>query len=263
MTEPILVAQDIDVTIAGRFVLQRMSLSIAPGESVALIGESGSGKSMFARTVLGLLPRGAKARGRLSFEGKAMLGASDRAYRSVRGARIGYVPQDPAAAFNPTLRVADQIAETLAFHPARAAAVHAMNPVDMMRSVGLSDPERRARQYPHEMSGGMLQRTLIASAVSLGPGLLIADEPTTGLDVTTQADIMELIRSLQARSDMALLLISHDLALVSTMCERLVVLYRGEIVEAGATGQVVSAPRHGYTRSLLAATPTLRSAAAA
>jgi len=138
-----------------------------------------------------------------------------------------------------------------------------MNPVDMMRSVGLSDPERRARQYPHEMSGGMLQRTLIASAVSLGPGLLIADEPTTGLDVTTQADIMELIRSLQARSDMALLLISHDLALVSTMCERLVVLYRGEIVEAGATGQVVSAPRHGYTRSLLAATPTLRSAAAA
>jgi ABC-type glutathione transport system ATPase component len=260
MTAPILLAENIDVTISGRDVLQKISLSIAPGESLALIGESGSGKSMFARTVLGLLPRGARARGRLSFEGNEMLGVADRTYRNVRGARIGYVPQDPAAAFNPTLRVADQIAETIAFHPARAAAVHAMRPVDMMRSVGLSDPERRARQYPHEMSGGMLQRALIASAVSLGPSLLIADEPTTGLDVTTQADIMELIRSLQARSDMALLLISHDLALVSTMCQRLVVLYRGEIVETGETRQVVGAPRHAYTRALLAATPTLGSA---
>ena len=217
MTEPILAAEDIDVVISGRAVLQQISLSIAAGESVALIGESGSGKSMFARTVLGLLPRGAKARGRLRFEGREVLGASDRTYRGLRGARIGYVPQDPAAAFNPTLRVADQIAEPLTFHPAQAAAAHAPTPLEMMRSVGLSDPERRARQYPHEMSGGMLQRTLIASAVSLGPGLLIADEPTTGLDVTTQADIMELIRSLQARSNMALLLISHDLALVSTM----------------------------------------------
>ena len=229
---------------------------------MALIGESGSGKSMFARTVLGLLPRGAKVRGRLSFEGEEMLGLADRRYRNVRGARIGYVPQDPAAAFNPTLRVAGQIAETIAFHPIRAATVHAMKPVDMMRSVGLSDPERCALQYPHEMSGGMLQRTLIASAVSLRPSLLVADEPTTGLDVTTQADIMELIRSLQARSDMALLLISHDLALVSNMCRRVVVLYRGAIVEAGEMRDVIGAPRHAYTRALLAATPTLGSAAA-
>ena len=263
MTEPILAAEDIDVVISGRAVLQQISLSITAGGSVALIGESGSGKSMFARTVLGLLPRGAKARGRLRFEGREVLGASDRTYRGLRGARIGYVPQDPAAAFNPTLRVADQIAEPLTFHPAQAAAAHAPTPLEMMRSVGLSDPERRARQYPHEMSGGMLQRTLIASAVSLGPGLLIADEPTTGLDVTTQADIMELIRSLQARSNMALLLISHDLALVSTMCERIVVLYRGEIVEAGETSQVVGSPQHAYSRALLAATPTLGVAAPA
>jgi ABC-type glutathione transport system ATPase component len=262
VTELILVAEDIDVTISGRDVLRNMSLSIAPGESVALIGESGSGKSMFARTTLGLLPRGAKAHGRLRFEGEEMLGVADRRYRDVRGARIGYVPQDPVAAFNPTLRVAAQIAETIAFHPARAAIVHAMKPVDMMRSVGLSDPERRALQYPHEMSGGMLQRTLIAAAVSLRPSLLIADEPTTGLDVTTQADIMELIRSLQARSDMALLLISHDLALVSAVCQRVVVLYRGKVVEHGEMREVIGAPRHAYTRALLAATPTLGNAVA-
>jgi ABC-type dipeptide/oligopeptide/nickel transport system ATPase component len=137
-----------------------------------------------------------------------------------------------------------------------------MKPVDMMRSVGLSDPERRALQYPHEMSGGMLQRTLIAAAVSLRPSLLIADEPTTGLDVTTQADIMELIRSLQARSDMALLLISHDLALVSAVCQRVVVLYRGKVVERGEMREVIGAPRHPYTRALLAATPTLGNAVA-
>ena len=187
-----------------------------------------------------------------------MLGASDSAYRAIRGSRIGYVPQDPSAAFNPTLRVADQIGETIAFHPERAAKIGAPKPIEMMRSVGLSEPERRVRQYPHEMSGGMLQRALIASAVSLGPSLLIADEPTTGLDVTTQADIMELIRSLQARSDTALLLISHDLALVSTMCSRIIVLYRGDIVESGDTAQIVGSPHHAYTRALLAATPTLQ-----
>ena len=263
MTGDFLVAEKIDVAISGRPVLSRVSLAISAGESVALIGESGSGKSMFARTVLGLLPRGAVATGSLRFEGNELLGAGDRSYRALRGLRIGYVPQDPAAAFNPTLRVADQIGETIAFHRERAATVGAASPVEMMRRVGLTEPELRARQYPHEMSGGMLQRALIASAVSLGPGLLIADEPTTGLDVTTQAGIMDLLRSLQARSDMALLLISHDLALVSTMCHRIVVLYRGEIVETGETRQVVGSPRHAYTRALLAATPTLRRVATA
>jgi ABC-type dipeptide/oligopeptide/nickel transport system ATPase component len=263
MTTELLVAENIDVAISRRPVLRQFSLGISAGESIALIGESGSGKSMFARTVLGLLPRGAVAAGRLRFEGSEMLGASDSAYRAIRGSRIGYVPQDPSAAFNPTLRVSDQIGETIAFHPARAAEIGAPAPIEMMRSVGLSEPERRVRQYPHEMSGGMLQRALIASAVSLGPSLLIADEPTTGLDVTTQADIMDLIRSLQARSDMALLLISHDLALVSTMCSRIIVLYRGEIVESGDTAQIVGSPQHAYTRALLAATPTLTRAVVA
>jgi ABC-type dipeptide/oligopeptide/nickel transport system ATPase component len=260
MTQDLLVAEGLDIAISGRPVLKGVSLSIAASESVALIGESGSGKSMLARTVLGLLPRGATGAGRLTFEGKELLGRDDRTYRTLRGARIGYVPQDPVAAFNPTLRVAGQIGETIAFHPARAARVRAPKPIEMMRSVGLSEPERRARQYPHEMSGGMLQRTLIASAVSLAPSLLIADEPTTGLDVTTQAEIMDLLRSLQMRSSMALLLISHDLALVSAMCRRIVVLYHGNVVESGETAQIIGSPRHAYTAALLAATLTLKPA---
>jgi len=253
----VLRADAIDVAIGANRILKGVSLTIAAGDSVGLIGESGSGKSMFARTVLGLLPSEAKASGTLIFEGQQMLGRADRHYRALRGSRIGYVPQDPAAAFNPTLRIAAQIREPAEFHPARAAEIRSLSPVELLRKVGLSDPERRARQYPHEMSGGMLQRALIAAAVSLGPSLLLADEPTTGLDVTTQSGIIELIRSLQQRSGMALLLISHDLALVSTTCSRIAVLYRGEIVESGPTGQIVGAPRHPYTRALLAATPTV------
>ncbi len=253
----VLRADAIDVALGAARILRGVSLTIGAGELVGLIGESGSGKSMFARTVLGLLPSEAKVSGTLVFEGKQMLGRADREYRALRGSRIGYVPQDPAAAFNPTLRVAAQIREPAEFHPARATEARSLSPVELLRSVGLGEPERRARQYPHEMSGGMLQRALIAAAVSLGPSLLLADEPTTGLDVTTQSGIIGLIRSLQRSSGMALLLISHDLALVSTTCSRIVVLYRGETVESGATGQIVGAPRHPYTRALLAATPTI------
>jgi ABC-type dipeptide/oligopeptide/nickel transport system ATPase component len=257
MTSEVLRAENIDVTIRASRILTDVSLVIAAGDSVGLIGESGSGKSMFARAVLGLLPGGARIAGTLIFESQSMLGRHDRDYRALRGSRIGYIPQDPAAAFNPTLRVAVQIREPAEFHRARAASMRAPSPVEMLRSVGLSDPERRARQFPHEMSGGMLQRALIAAAVSLGPSLLVADEPTTGLDVTTQAGIMDLIRSLRRRSGMALLLISHDLALVGTMCARIAVLYRGRVVESGPTAEILGAPRHPYTRALLAATPTL------
>lgn len=257
MASPILRAEHLDVAIGRAGILRDFGLEIAPGEAHGLIGESGSGKSMFARAVLGLLPDGARVSGTLAFEGRDLIGLPDRVYRTLRGDRIGYIPQDPAAAFNPTLRIADQIAEPVAFHRARAAEVRPLPPVEMLRSVGLTEPERRIRQYPHEMSGGMLQRALIAAAVSLGPSLLLADEPTTGLDVTTQAGIVELIRDLQARSGMALLLISHDLALVSTLCSRITVLYRGEVVERGTTREIVGAPKHPYTQALLAATPAL------
>jgi ABC-type dipeptide/oligopeptide/nickel transport system ATPase component len=253
----------LNVVISGNPILTGVSVEIEVGESVGLIGESGSGKSMFARAVFGLLPRGATSSGRIVFEAHDLLNRSDRAYQKLRGNRIGYVPQDPSAAFNPTLRVAAQISEPLLFHRARAAEIGAPGPLQMMRDVGLSDPERRLQQYPHEMSGGMLQRTLIASAVCLGPSLLIADEPTTGLDVTTQAGIMDLLCERQKATGMALLLITHDLALVSNVCSRIIVLYRGEIVESGTTAEVVGSPRHAYTKALLEAAPDLHFSSAA
>jgi peptide/nickel transport system ATP-binding protein len=250
-------AEHLSVSIGRNPILREVALGIEAGESHGLIGESGSGKSMFARAVLGLLPDGAKVTGTLLFEGQSLVGLPDRVYRTLRGNRLAYVPQDPAAAFNPTLRIADQIVESVEFHRARSAEIRPPPPMEMLRSVGLTEPERAVRQYPHEMSGGMLQRALIAAAVSLAPGLLLADEPTTGLDVTTQAGIVDLIRDLQSRSGMALLLISHDLALVSTLCTRITVLYRGEVVEQGTTRQIVGSPAHAYTRALLAATPAL------
>jgi peptide/nickel transport system ATP-binding protein len=253
----LLCAKNLNLALGGTPILRSVSLDIGAGEAVGLIGESGSGKSMFARTVLGLLPYGAKVAGSVSFEGRELLGLDDRSYRLLRGSRIAYVPQDPVAAFNPTLRVGRQICEPFQFHPDVAASMNPPDPAELLRSVGVNDPERRARQYPHELSGGMLQRALIASAVSLKPSLLVADEPTTGLDVTTQAGIMVLLRSLQERSGMALLLISHDLALVSMMCRRIAVMYRGEVVESGTTRELVGAPGHAYTRALLAATPSL------
>jgi len=255
-TDPLLSIRKLSLDIGSRPILADVSLTVGAGESVGLIGESGSGKSMLARTVLGLQPAGAIPRGTIEYGGQNLLGLDEPAYRRLRGRDIGYVPQDPAAAYNPTLTVGRQINEPNEFHPSRPGA-RRQTPAEMLDSVGIDAPERRARQYPHELSGGMLQRGLIASAVSLMPPLLIADEPTTALDVTSQAGIIALLRQIQHRSGMALLLISHDLALVSMICRRIVVLYRGAVVEEGETARLIEAPQHDYTRALLAATPTL------
>ena len=257
---PLLSVRNLGLSIGPMSILRDINLTIAPGEAVAIIGESGSGKSMFARTLLGLLPRHATTSGSALFEGRELLALTPPQYRDLRGRRIGFIPQDPAAAYNPTLTVGRQINEPNEFHPA-AIGERRQTPAEMLASVAIRDPEKRAGQHPHELSGGMLQRGLIASAMTLHPSLLIADEPTTALDVTTQAGIVSLLSDVQARSGMALLLISHDLALVSTICTRIIVLFRGEIVEAGSTQEVVTAPRHDYTRALLDATPTLGDAA--
>jgi ABC-type glutathione transport system ATPase component len=247
---------NLSLTIGSARILRDVSFAIAPGEAVGLIGESGSGKSMLARTVLGFQPGAARLEGSLHYKGRSLIGLSETEYRRLRGPEFGYVPQDPAASYNPTLTVGQQISEPNEFHPPAPGEVR-QTAAQMLATVGINEPERRARQYPHELSGGMLQRGLIASAVSLTPSLLIADEPTTALDVTSQAGIVSLLQDIQSRTGMALLLISHDLALVSMICSRIVVLYRGEIVEQGATEQVVGHPSHDYTRALLAATPTL------
>lgn len=253
---PILQITGLGLTIGRITILRDIGLSLSRGEAVGIIGESGSGKSMLAKTILGLLPRHSVVSGAAHFENLDLLGLSQRQYRDLRGRRIGFIPQDPAASYNPTLTVGRQINEPNEFH-ARVQDAERQTPAEMLESVAISDPALRARQHPHELSGGMLQRGLIASAMTLKPSLLIADEPTTALDVTTQAGIVELLVEMQARHNMALLLISHDLALVSNICSRIVVLFRGEIVEAGQTADIISKPAHEYTRALLEATPDL------
>lgn len=237
-------------------ILRNINLTLRRGEAVGIIGESGSGKSMFARTLLGLLPRHAHVRGSARFEGADLNGLGERGLRAMRGKSIGFIPQDPAAAYNPTLSVGRQINEPNEFHAPHAGEVR-QTPEEMLASVGIPEAAARAKQHPHELSGGMLQRGLIASAMSLKPSLLIADEPTTALDVTTQAGIVDLLIAMQASHGMALLLISHDLALVSNICTRIIVLLRGEIVEEGMTDAILDAPAHTYTQALLDATPTL------
>jgi ABC-type glutathione transport system ATPase component len=256
MPAELLRCEGLSLDIGSARILCEIDLAIGQGEAVGLVGESGSGKSMLARTILGIQPGQARLRGHLRFEGRDLAGLGERDYRDLRGRRLGYVPQDPAAAFNPMRRIGPQIGEPALFHR-QASGPMSPDAAQLLAMVGLPEPGRRARQHPHELSGGMLQRALIASAISLHPSLLVADEPTTALDVTTQASIIELLRRMQQELGMALLLISHDLALVSTICERIVVLLRGEVVEEGTTSHLLREPRHAYTRALLAATPSL------
>ncbi|MDH3612809.1 MAG: ABC transporter ATP-binding protein [Gammaproteobacteria bacterium] len=232
-----------------------LSFAIEKGESVGLVGESGSGKSQTALAILGLLPAQADVSGDIRFEKTALLGASERALDSVRAQRLAIVFQDPAQALNPFVRIGQQLRRILLQHGLAEGAQAQARVIDMLRRVGLSDPERQYRAYPHQLSGGMRQRAMIASALITEPELLIADEPTTALDVTVQAQILELLEDI--RKDTALLLITHDLGVVAGHCERMLVLKQGELVEQGATRDVFARPQHEHTARLLAAAPRL------
>ena len=235
-----------------------VSLELDKGETLALVGESGSGKSVTALSILQLLPYPTARHGSASsikFEGQELVGASEAALRRIRGNRIAMVFQEPMTSLNPLHTIEKQVTETLHLHnriDARAARTRA---VELLHLVGLAEAERRLDAYPHQLSGGQRQRVMIAMALANKPDILIADEPTTALDVTVQAQILKLLKELQARLGMALLLITHDLTIVRKMASRVAVMTQGEIVERGSTAQIFASPQHPYTRRLIAAEP--------
>jgi ABC-type dipeptide/oligopeptide/nickel transport system ATPase component len=243
-------------------VVDDVSFSIAAGETLGLVGESGSGKSVTAFSILRLLqPPGQVIAGNILFEGRDLLALSERDMRAVRGARISLIFQEPMTALNPVMRVGDQIAEALTAHNMAGRRDARDRAVELLRAVRIPDPARRIADYPHQLSGGMRQRVMIAIALACHPPLVIADEPTTALDVTIQAQMLELIRQLQSEFGLALLLITHDFGVIAEMADRVAVMRAGRIVETGPVRQILRAPSHEYTRQLLAAVPGMRTAA--
>jgi peptide/nickel transport system ATP-binding protein len=235
-----------------------VSFEIRAGETVALVGESGCGKSALGASLMRLVPPpGRIVRGTVQLEERDLLTLDSSAMRDLRGRRIALIPQEPSAALSPTMRVGDQVAEVLRVHGERSARVAGERAVRMLERVGLADPARGARNFPHQLSGGMRQRVLIAMALLLEPALVIADEPTTALDVTVQKQILDLLTALQSETGTAVLFITHDLALVAQHCSRVMVMYAGQIVEEAPTPALFRAPAHPYTRGLLRSMPRL------
>jgi peptide/nickel transport system ATP-binding protein len=239
-----------------RPILRRVSLAVDTGEVHGLVGESGAGKSTIAKAILGIIPSQVKVTdGRIGFEGSDLLALSPKDLRAVLGRDIALVPQDPSTALNPSRRIDAQMTDGLRLKRGLSAKQARLRAGALLEEVQIRDPERVLDSYPHQLSGGMRQRVLIAAAFGLEPKLVIADEPTTALDVTVQKQILRLIRSLQERHGTSVLFVSHDLGVVAKICDRLTVLYMGKVMEQGSTADVLAAPRHPYTKALLAANP--------
>ncbi|NHF74143.1 ABC transporter ATP-binding protein [Paracoccus xiamenensis] len=245
--------RDLSVTIHGHTVLRDVDLKLAPGKITGLVGESGSGKSMTALAIMGLLPRGSKTGGQVLLDGQNLLDLPERQMCRIRGSRIGMIFQEPMTALNPLMNIGDQVAEVLRIHQNMPREQALLRARDRLDRVGLRAPRFPLTLYPHELSGGQRQRVAIALAIAEAPDLLIADEPTTALDVTTQAQILDLLRDLVASEGMSLLLITHDLAVVAGIADHVAVMKAGEIVEEGETEALFRGQTHPYTRDLFAA----------
>jgi len=241
-----------------------VSFSVAPGETLAVVGESGCGKSVTSLSILRLIasPPGRIVEGSIRFQGQDLLALSERGMRDIRGNEISMIFQEPMTSLNPVLSVGRQITETLTLHRGLRREAAKARAIEMLRLVGIPEPASRLRQYPHEFSGGMRQRVMIAMALACDPKLLIADEPTTALDVTVQAQILDLMRQLKARTGTAIILITHSLGVVAEMAQRVIVMYGGRKVEEAPVGALFATPRHPYTRALLSSVPRLRSSLA-
>jgi oligopeptide/dipeptide ABC transporter ATP-binding protein len=259
---PLLAVEDLRV----RFKTQRglvhavngISFDVRPGETLGLVGESGCGKSVTALTTMGILPRAARiASGSIRLDGRELLGLSERQWRRVRGKEIAMIFQDPMTSLNPVLTVGAQLREAIEEHLDLDRKAATRRAVELLEQVGIPSPADRLRNYPHQFSGGMRQRVMIAIALACEPKVLIADEPTTALDVTIQAQILDLLRDLVADRGTSLVLITHDLGVVAGMCERVKVMYAGTLVEEGSASELFAAPRHPYTLGLLQSVPRL------
>ena len=237
-----------------------VTFHVNAGETLAIVGESGCGKSVTAMSILRLIPEPpGKIAGAIRFEGRDLLRCSDREMRDIRGNEISMIFQEPMTSLNPVLTVGRQIGETLRLHQGLSARQAEAKAVEMLTLVGIPEPARRVREYPHQLSGGMRQRVMIAIALACNPKLLIADEPTTALDVTIQAQILELMRDLKHRVGAAIVLITHDLGVVAEVAERVIVMYAGRKVEEAAVGPLFNSPKHPYTQGLLGSMPKLGS----
>ena len=255
MSDKHLIVEGLSIEFGGQTVVHNLSFTLAPGKTLALVGESGSGKSVTARSLIGLAGAGARVTARtLSYGGQDLLGLSERGWRGLRGKGIGFVLQDALVSLDPLRPVGKEILEVLKTHGWGDRRRRAQRVIELLDTVGVPDPELRARQRPDQLSGGLRQRALIASALALDPGLVIADEPTTALDATVQAQILQVLQAIKARGD-SLLIISHDLAVVAQLADEVLVLRHGVAVEQGPMQQVLRNPRHAYTRALLDAVP--------
>lgn len=238
-------------------VVEGVNFSINHGEVVGIVGESGSGKSMTARALMGLVPQGGQLEGDIRLAEHEILTLSPKALRALRGVKVSMVFQDPMTSFNPVMKIGDQIGEAISIHRKESTSGLKAQVVRLLEQVGIVNAPARAEAYPHEFSGGMRQRALIAMALANSPDLLIADEPTTALDVTVQDQVLDLMRDLNSRAGTAIVLITHNIAVVASICERLIVMYAGRIVEDGPVAEVLQNPQHPYTRLLLQSVPRI------
>jgi peptide/nickel transport system ATP-binding protein len=252
-----LAIDNLSVAFAGARVVDDIDFRIRHGEAVGVVGESGSGKTVTWLAALGLLPRQARVEGRVRLDGDDILGVHPAVLDRVRGGRVAMIFQDPASALNPVLTIGRQIGEVLAVHRGLSGAAVRAEAKRLLDLVGIPDPDRRLAAYPHEFSGGQNQRIMIAMALAGAPDLLIADEPTTALDATIQAQILDLVMAVRRETGMALVLISHDLGVVSQVCDRVVVMYAGRIVEEGPAAALFDEPCHPYSRGLIGAQPAI------
>ena len=260
-TPPLLQVKNLSLKFPGKYneieVLKQVSFSISEGKTLGIVGESGCGKSMTSLAIMGLLPDNAIVKAdELLFQGENLLQKTEQQLLQLRGASLSMIFQDPMTALNPCFTVGDQLLETLRAHGVKKSKQEYLQRArDLMGQVGISDPDSRLHAYPHQLSGGMAQRVMIAQALALGPKLLVADEPTTALDVTIQAQILRLLKSLQKKMHMGLILITHDIGVVSEMADDILVMYAGEVVESGPLKDVLTNPQHPYTRGLLDSLP--------